>query len=111
MVKALEHITKHIKEYRETEILNGEQLNTHLQQITATLYYLETHRSKIHEQWQKTVYKMVESGQSVSRAENQAHVVHPEMYMLRRVMDSAYETVGAIRTNISYLKAEMAISK
>jgi hypothetical protein len=46
------------------------------------------------------------SGLSVARAENEAHVKVPEMYLLRRVMDAGYEVIGAIRTNISYLKSE-----
>lgn len=106
MIKALAHITKHIKEYREANVLDGEALNIHLQQIMATLYYLETVRSDIHKQWQSTVYKLVENGQSVSRAENQAHVQHPEMYQLRHIMDSSYRVCDAIRSHLSWLKSE-----
>jgi hypothetical protein len=29
------------------------------------------------------------------------------MYKLRRLMDGAYEVVGAIRTNISFIKSEL----
>jgi hypothetical protein len=31
----------------------------------------------------------------------------PELYRLRRIMESGYETSGAIRTNISWLKSEI----
>jgi len=45
------------------------------------------------------------NGDSVSRAENTAHVQVPEMYLLRRVMDSAYTCCDAIRTQISWIKS------
>ena len=104
--KALAHITEQTKIYRETPIMNGEQLNECLQQIAATMPYLETIRADYHKEWQGIVFKEVLSGLSVARAENEAHVKGPEMYLLRRVMDAGYEVIGAIRTNISYLKSE-----
>lgn len=108
--KAVEHISAQIKLYRETDIMDGEQLNNCLQQIAATLFYLESERSKVHDQWQSCVQKFVLNGKPVNRAENEAHVLYPEMYLLRRIMDSAYEVIGAIRTNISWLKSEKNIS-
>jgi len=104
--KALAHIAAQTKLYRETDIMDGQQMNNLLQQIVATLSYLETIRATYHEKWQEIVYKQVLAGQSVARAENQAHVLVPEMYLLRRVMDGSYEVVGAIRTNISWLKTQ-----
>lgn len=109
--EALDHITENIELYRGSAILDGEQLNTILQQVSATLFFLETERAKYHEQWQNIVSKFVLSGKTVSRSENEAHVAIPEMYMLRRVMDSAYTVCDAIRTNISYLKSEKHNSK
>lgn len=104
--KALSHITKNVKDFRNTDTLDGEKLVYILQQITATLFYLEKERADYHSKFQNTIHDLVLSGQSVARAENEAHVKVPEMYMLRRIMDSAYETVGAIRTQISWLKTE-----
>lgn len=102
--KALEHLTDNIKRYRETPEDDGNALTILLQQITATLFYLEKERAKYHELFQKAVHQLVLSGEAVNRAENKAHVIHPEMYMLRRVMDSAYTVVDAIRTQISWIK-------
>jgi hypothetical protein len=107
---ALEHISKEIKKYRELKTLDGEKLTTILQQITGTLFYLEKERANYHAKWQTVVHTLVLEGKSVSRAENEAHVQVPEMYMLRRIMDSAYEVIGAIRSNISWLKNERNIS-
>lgn len=105
--KALDHITKEIKRYRELKELDGNILTELIQQITATLFYLEKERANYHAAWQSIVHKLILEGKSVSRAENEAHVQVPEMYMLRRIMDSAYEVVGAIRTNISFLKSQI----
>lgn len=104
--KALEHIASQIKLYRETDILDGAQLVEILKQITATLYYLENERSKYHSKYQSIINIEVLQGKTVARADNKANVEVPELYLLRRVMDSAYEVVGAIRTNISWLKSE-----
>jgi len=103
--RALNHITDYIKKYRETEPNDGESLTAILQQITATLFYLEKERAKYHSTFQNTINKLVLNGDSVSRAENTAHVQVPEMYLLRRVMDSAYTCCDAIRTQISWIKS------
>lgn len=104
--KAIEHISNEIMEYRKCGVNDGEQLVRHLQQISATLFYLEKERAATHAQWQSTLNQLVLEGMSVSRAENEAHVKHPEMYLLRRIMDSAYTSIDAIRTQISWIKSE-----
>lgn len=104
--KALAHLTEQIKLYRETDVMDGEALVNILQQITATLYYLESQRAMYHDKFQTIINQLVLSGSTVARAENDAHVQIPEMYKLRHIMTSAYEVVGAIRTNISWLKTE-----
>ena len=104
--KALNHLTDCIKKYRTANLMDGECLNTCLQQITATLFYLETERAKVHEKFQQHLNLCVLEGMAVSRAENEANVKYPEMYKLRRIMEAGYECVGAIRSNLSWLKAE-----
>ena len=109
--KALDLIAKETKTYREASVNDGETLNKCLQQISATLAYLETIRAEYHKEWQLTVNDLIiRNGLSVSRAENEAHVKVPEMYNLRRVMDGSYEVLNAIRTNISWLKSEKNFS-
>lgn len=107
--KALDHLTIQIKKYRETDVMDGESLVNILQQITATLFYLEKERSDIHDKFQNKINLLVLNGSTVARAENEAHKDYPEMYLLRHTMMSAYEVVGAIRTNISWLKSEKNI--
>lgn len=108
--KALSHIAEQTKIYREADIRDGEVLNTCLQQISATLAYLETVRSEYHREFQDIIFKEVLKGSSVSRAENEAHVKVPEMYQLRRIMDGSYEVLNAIRSNISWIKSEKNFS-
>ena len=103
--KALDHLTKQIEQYRVTASNDGNTLTELLQQITSTLFYLEKERASYHDQFQKTVHRLVLAGSPVSRAENDAHVSVPEMYLLRKVMDSAYSVCDAIRTQISWIKS------
>lgn len=103
--KALDIISENIKKYRKLTPNDGDGLTEILQQVTATLFYLEKERAKFHDAYQSRVNQLVLAGNSVSRSENMAHVEVPEMYMLRRVMDSAYTTCDAIRTQISWIKS------
>lgn len=109
--KALKHITAEIIKYRVTDVMDCEALSTILQQLTGTLFYLEKVRSDFHDKWQIRVNQLVIEGMSVNRAENIAHVEYPQMYMFRRVMDSAYKVADAIRSQLSYAKREMENSK
>jgi len=104
--QAIKHIDECVKEYRQMEVLEGNRLNELLREISGTLHYLEGVRSEVHNEWQILVSKLVSDGNSVARAENQAHIEFPLMYLLRHKMNSSYEVIGAIRTNISYLKSE-----
>jgi hypothetical protein len=106
MEKALEHLTKNIQEYRSMEVLEGNRLNVLLQQITGTLFYLEGKRSDYYQAWTANVNSLILEGNSVARSTTQADEYIPELYMLRKIMSSAYEVVGAIRSNISWLKTE-----
>jgi hypothetical protein len=80
--------------------------------LTCNLYYLENERAKIYEDYQTFVFNLVKTEKtSVANAKTQADVSYPELYQLRRVMDAAYKVVDAIRTHISFLKAEMHHTK
>lgn len=102
--KAIEHLDEQVRTYRQNAQDDGNGYCEVLKQITATLYYIESHRAAYHDKYQSIVDMLVLEGKSVSRAENMAHVAVPEIYKLRRIMDAAYEVVGAIRTQISWIK-------
>jgi hypothetical protein len=101
----------YVKRYYKSNLQDGNELSELLQKITGLLYYLETERSKTHDLYENEVFNLVKEGSSVARAINEANVKYPEMYMLRRIMDSSYRIVDAIRTNISYLKSERQSSQ
>ncbi len=100
-----------VQEYYRMDDLDGHILNGMLKDLSAGLYYLETVRSEVHNEFQSEIQRLVSEGHSVSRAENQAHVRYPAMYKLRRIMDGGYKVVEAIRSNLSYLKHEITTSK
>lgn len=106
-MKELEDLNNYVNEYYTCNLTDGEQLNRLLQKITGLLYYLETVRSECHDAFETHVFNSVKEKMTVARAVNEAHVTYPQMYQLRRVMESAYKVVDAIRSNLSYLRAEM----
>ena len=75
--------------------------------MTAYLYYIETIRTEAHQNYEKVIHDRVKEGFSVARATNEANVEVPEMYKLRRLLESGYRVIDAMRTNISFLKSEM----
>jgi hypothetical protein len=101
---AVDTLSEEIKRYRNTDPNDGNTLVECLQQITPILYYLETERANFHKKFQSIIHEEVLKGQSVARAENLAHVEVPEMYLLRRIMDSAEGVRDSIRTQISWIK-------
>jgi len=107
MRSTLERIAELIEEYNNTNIFNGNKLNEQLKELTSRLYHIETMRTKAHEDYEKFIHTKVSEGFSVARATNEANIEVPEMYQLRRLLESGYRVVDAMRTNISFLKSEM----
>jgi len=108
--KQIEDLNKYVNMYYKCNLQDGNELSLYLQKITGLLFYLETERSKSHDLYESAVFKLVKGGSSVARAINEANVLYPEMYQLRRIMDGGYRVADAIRTNISYLKSEKQTS-
>jgi hypothetical protein len=102
---ALDHVSEQIIKYRKTAPNDGNTLVEINQQITSTLFYLEKERAAYHAKFQQEIADNVKAGDSVSRAENKAHLSVPEMYLLRRIMDSAYTVCDSIRTQVSWIKS------
>lgn len=100
-----------VNRYHTMKVIDGNELAMILKDFVSALYYLETVRAETHDKFQKRVKELIAEGNTVSRSENLAHVEHPDMYRLRRVMDAGYEVVGAIRSNISFLKHEQTLEQ
>jgi len=105
MKQHLDELTTYIEIYKSSEVNDdGNTLSECLKHITSALYFLEIERAKYHEKYQEIIHRLTLKGTPVNRAENEAHVLVPEMYQLRRIMDSAYTVVDSIRTQISWIK-------
>jgi hypothetical protein len=105
-MKEIETLNKYVNQYYNSNLKDGNELNFLLQKISGLLFYLETVKAEIHNDYEVMVFDLVKQKFSVSRAVNEANVKYPMMYQLRRVMDSGYRITDAIRTNISFLKSE-----
>ena len=112
-IKQLTKLNGFVNEYYKISNLttSGNKLNELLQKITSLLYYLESVRSDIHDQFQIRISELIKDGNSVARAENIAHVEYPAMYQFRRIMDAGYKVTEAIRSNLSWIKSEINNSK
>jgi hypothetical protein len=105
--QSLENLTSYIQAYDDVSLNDGESLNFLLQKINTTLFYLETERTNFKKQYEMKVFDLTTNKKmTVARAINFAEVDVPELYLLRRIMDSGYRCSDAIRTNISFLKSE-----
>lgn len=103
----LNELTEYIQAYDDTSLNDGESLNYLLQKINTTLFYLETERAIFKKKYEQRIYELTTDKKlTVARAVNFAENEVPELYLLRRIMDSGYRVSDAIRTNISFLKSE-----
>lgn len=106
----LNKITDSIIQYREMGdklvFQDAEQLSVLLKDLSANLFFLETHRDTAARKFNSILHNEIKNGNSVSGSEIVAKERVPELYMLRRLMTSAYKVQDAIRTNISFLKQE-----
>jgi hypothetical protein len=96
-----------VNTYFKCKIDDGRSLNELGKNLASCLYYLGSVRQYHHNLFQKKINQLVDDGKSVARAENQAHVDHPELYELRHIMRSGYEALGMIKTNIYSLTKEI----
>ena len=108
MRATLDEITTLVEEYKAMTALNGHSLNSILQGITTRLHHLEEIRSDYKKDYEDLVHTGVKNGDSVARSINEANIKVPELYLLRRFMNSSYRVCDSIRTNISFLKSEMS---
>ena len=106
MQEHLDKVRQVITWYEECDLRHLAELSRALQVLTSNMYHLEVERAKYHDLLQKKIYNLTSEGMTVARAENQAHAEHPEIYMLRRVMNAGYRVTDVIRNNISFGKTE-----
>jgi len=105
--KQIEQLNAEMQKYYGCDLQNGKELNERLQKIGGLLYYLTTVRAYFHNLYETHLKELVDSGTSVSAAQNACNVKYPEMYRLRRLLEDAQRIHTALQVHISWLKAEM----
>ena len=105
MKEILEQINKAIDEYHDVKLdfNSTNTLSEILRTLTSNLFYLEKYRSQYHDEWLDH-YNMT-TGTNAHK-ERTADDKIRELYMLRRLMTSAYKIVDALRSQISVYKKE-----
>ncbi len=107
-MKTLDEVTKIIEAYGSPKKMpDGHTINEYLRKLTTRLYYLETLRTEAKQKHDAIIFQAVNEGESVARASNKADNEVPELYLLRRILESGYRCSDAMRSNLSYLKKEM----
>jgi hypothetical protein len=97
-----------IDTYRGTEPTDGNTLLALAQEISTLLYYLAEEKTRYHDNWQRYLYALItEQKMNVNRADNAAHIAYPQLYQLRYIIRAGNEVLNIIRSQVSYLKAEM----
>lgn len=99
-------VSKYRKLGEELNFNHLGELNEILIQITSNLFFLESYRDSFARKYNSLMHGFISEGGSVSSSEVKSKEKVPEIYMLRRIMTSAYKIADGIRTNISYLKLE-----
>ncbi len=107
MEETLIKITEIIKDYYSSNNHNPQGLIDLGRNLSANLYFIEKYRSEKHKAFEATIYSLKMQGQKINSATNEANVKHPELYMLRRHMESAEKVLGMIRSELSWLKSEI----
>ena len=110
--KHLDNLNTLIDTYQSTEKSDGNTLVGIAQDISITLYWLSEEKTKKHDDFEKYVFSLTtDKNMTVSRAINAAEVKHPDLYRLRYIIRAGYSILDIIRTQISYLKAEIHNTK
>lgn len=74
-----------------------------LRKLVCNLFRIEAYRTKAHNEWTDAYHQ---SGGSNAAKAREADKSVPELYLLRRVMESGYRVTDAIRSTIGVYKKE-----
>jgi len=108
MNEILDKITTIIEDYNSSDGHHPEGLLNMARTLAANLFFLEKHRANIQKKFEGQKYLLINNdGMPVSKAENVCNFRYPEMYMLRRVMEAGYKNLDIMRSEVSWLRAEM----
>ena len=107
MEKLIEAITTIIEDYNKDSDHVPQGLLDMGRTLSCSLFFLEKHRAEKQKAFEATIYSEKMGGQSVSSATNTANTRHPELYMLRRLMESAEKVHIQISVELKWMHAEL----
>ena len=107
MEETLNRITEIIEEFNSSNNHNPQGLLDMGRNLSSNLFFLQKFRIKSHLNYETVIYSLKNQDWKINAAINEAKIKVPELYMLRRTMESAESVLGMIRTEISWIKTEM----
>ncbi len=107
MEETLNRITEIIEEFNSSNNHNPQGLLDMGRNLSSNLFFLEKFRIEAHLNYETVIYSLKNQDWKINAAINEAKIKVPELYMLRRTMESAESVLGMIRTEISWIKTEM----
>jgi len=107
MKELLESITQIIEDYNSSSEHVPQGLLDMNRSLSTSLFLLEKFRAQEHKAFEATIYSEKMNGQSVSSATNTANVKHPELYQLRRFMESAERVAIQMNVELKWMHAEL----
>ena len=101
------YITVIIEDYNTSDGHHQQGLLDMARALAANLFFLEKHRADVHKKFEGFKHTLITGGSTIGKADNSANFTHPELYMLRRIMEAGYKNLDIMRSEISWLRAEM----
>ena len=100
----LDNINNAVDKYNELPLFEVKELAEILRELVSNLFYLEKHRIRAYNEWHEVYFtcKQTTNAGKEKWADNQIQ----DLYMIRRLMTSAYKIVEAIRSQIGIYKKE-----
>lgn len=102
-----EEITKIIDDYNAHDNHPPQEILNMAKNLASRIFYMEKHRAAAHKDFEAVIYELKRKGIAINNATNEANIRVPEMYELRRFMESAKGVLEIMRSQVSWLKTEM----
>lgn len=103
----VETVTLIVEEFNSTVDHHPEGLLTMGNALASNMFFLEKYRAEAHSAFESVVYSLRNQGEKVNAATNTANVKHPELYMLRRLIESAEKVHIQMSVQLKWLHAEL----
>ena len=106
MNESIEAIIEVIEWYKDPNLMNPHELVRNIQVVSAHFASLETLIPEAKMNYLERKMELIQEGYPVNKSETIADIECPEYYKLRHCMNGAKEMLGAMRSQLSFLKLE-----